>query len=102
MNPDEPGAPAGPLADLLAAYDEALAAGLVPGPASDAPARIAPDSLDRLRDDQRVVELLERVWPRHGPGPDTIGRTGSRAAVVFAPPPQLGRFRIGRELGRGG
>jgi WD40 repeat protein/serine/threonine protein kinase len=100
--PDDRGPPEDQLADLLAAYDEALAAGLLSGPESDGSGLIDPDSLDRLGEDQRVVALLERVWPRHRSGPDTAHETGRRATVVFAPPPRLGRFRIVRELGRGG
>jgi hypothetical protein len=101
-SPNDPGTPEDRLADLLATYDEALAAGLVPARASEAPGRMDPESLDRLREDQQVVALLERVWPRHSSGPDTIAWTGSRATVALEPPPQLGRFRIVRELGRGG
>jgi WD40 repeat protein len=101
-SPDNLGTPEDRLANLLATYDEALAAGLVSAPESEGPGRIDPDSLDRLREDQQVVALLERVWPRHNAGPDTIAQTGSRATVALTPPPQLGRFRIVRELGRGG
>lgn len=101
-SPDDLGTPEDQLADLLASYDEAVAAGLVPGPESEGSGRIDPDSLDRLREDQRVVALLERVWPRCSSGPDTLDQTVSAATVVLAPPPQLGRFQIVRELGRGG
>jgi WD40 repeat protein len=101
-SPDDPGTPEDQLADLLAAYDEALAAGLLPGPEPKGAGRVDPPSLDRLRQDQQVVALLELVWPRHSSGPDTAGWTGPRDTAGFAPPPQLGRFRIKRELGSGG
>jgi len=100
MSPDERGTPEDHLADELAAYDEVLAVGLVPGPESERAGRIDPDSLDRLREDQELVALLERVWPRRGAGSATVQPVTSEAAG--ASPPQLGRFRIVRELGRGG
>jgi WD40 repeat protein len=100
--PDDPATPDDGLADLLAAYDEALASGQVAGPPSKAPDRIAPHCRDRLRDDERIVEMLERVWPRRRFGAETIGLGGPQATMVDAPLPRLGRFRIVRELGRGG
>jgi WD40 repeat protein len=88
------------LAALLARYDEALAAGLGPGPGSVDVEGLAPESLSRLRADQEVLALLERVWPRRPAGetPREPGPDGQAAAR----PVQLGRFLIERELGRGG
>jgi WD40 repeat protein len=94
MIPDEPDLPEDEeLADLLAAYDEAVAAGLVPGPGSTGADSSAGSPRDRLGEDQHVVELLEQLWPRQDPA----GGSSSSPA-----PAQLGRFRVLRELGRGG
>jgi WD40 repeat protein len=98
MSPTERDTPEDQLADLLAAYDEAL----FRGSESEGARSIEPDSLDRLREDEQLVALLERVWPRRVTASatgeaSTSGATGERAC-----PPQLGRFQIVRELGRGG
>src|SRR5437660_206737 len=67
MSPDEPRTPEDELADLLVAYDEALAAGRAPGPESDGSHLSEPRSLTRLREDQEVVALLHRIWPHRPP-----------------------------------
>ncbi len=56
------------LATLLAAFDEALAAGLVASAPSSGPRSLDPTTQDRLRENQQVLEMLERVWPRLGHG----------------------------------
>jgi serine/threonine protein kinase len=71
-------------AALLASYDEALAEGRVP---------CSETVPERVRQAQRCLDLLERVWPR---------ATGVISPNVPAPPLELGRFSILRELGRGG
>jgi WD40 repeat protein len=73
-------------AALLAACDEALAAGAAAPP--DAPAELRP----RLQRGLAGLRLLEQFWPRRPAGP----------APADAAPSELGRFRIVRELGRGG
>jgi WD40 repeat protein len=98
MSPDDH-TPEEQLADELAAYDDALAAGL--GPAS-ASSRIDSPTPDPLREHRRVLALLERVWPRNESSTETPTDIGRAATVTVMPPPELGRFRVVRELGRGG
>jgi WD40 repeat protein/serine/threonine protein kinase len=101
MSPDDQ-TPEDQLADALAAYDDALAAGLPA--ASDAGGACGGDSddPDPLRGHRRVLDVLERVWPRRGPAGETLSEIGPGATMVAVPPPELGRFRVVRELGRGG
>jgi formylglycine-generating enzyme required for sulfatase activity len=101
-SPDDLDTPEDRLAALLATYDEALAAGLVPAPETGGSGRMDRDSLDRLGQDRRVVALLERVWPRRLSGPDTADQAGSPAGGAPGPLLRLGRFEVVRELGRGG
>jgi WD40 repeat protein len=95
MTPDDPDAR---LADLLAAYDDALAGGTAPPePASDIWPHLDPAARDRLADNRTVLDLLERVWPRSG--------SSSRPAPPIpddALPCDFGRFRARRKLGAGG
>jgi hypothetical protein len=79
------------LTGMLAACDEALAAGAVPG-SLDQPG-VTPEQEARLRRGLECMRLLRRVLPPESASP--------------APPPQplpetLGRFQIRCELGRGG
>jgi WD40 repeat protein len=91
------------LADALAAYDDALAAGLVPGTDADTPGASDPKTPDPLREQRRMLSLLERVWPRRRSAAETPREMQESAATLPAvPPPELGRFRVVRELGRGG
>src|SRR5262249_12538419 len=70
-----------------AAYEQALAAGGTPTGAAP-----PPELRPRLERDAAFLHLLGAVWPRHPPpGPPAAGL-----------PAELGRFRIIRELGRGG
>ena len=82
------------LADLLAAYDDALAAGqpsAQPLPWKD----LTPEVQARLDGDRHVLDVLEQLWPRSGgdftPPP-----------VVQALPFAFGRFQARRKLGSGG
>ena len=55
-----------------------------------------PDGLDALLAAQASLQMLERVWPRSEKlGPANLG-------AIDAVPAAFGRFRIIRELGRGG
>ena len=74
----------------LAAYDVELAAGLVPS-ADDASTlrEVGPELAVRLDKAQRCLDMLEEVWPRSKPDERAM-------------PATVGRFRILRELGRGG
>jgi WD40 repeat protein len=91
-------------AELLAAYDEALAAGSAAAPPTET--SLCRQVAARLERSRACLDRLEEMWPRapgavpqepavaqgdEGPFPTSVGR-----AV------QLGRFRIVRELGRGG
>ncbi len=91
--PDPPGDDR--LAEALAAYDQALAAG-GPCPSNETvPFELTAEEDVRLREDQRCLELLEHLWPRR--------RTAGDAAEGPSPVlQQLGRFRLRHELGRGG
>jgi WD40 repeat protein/serine/threonine protein kinase len=102
MSPLDHAADDDQLADLLASYDEALAAGLVPSAESAGSGFIDSESCDRLRHNQQVVEMLERVWPRGESLPRTVDNACAMAATVTEAPVQLGRFQIVGELGRGG
>src|SRR5262249_6860478 len=80
---------------LLVACDEALAAGI------DATvlAHVTPADFEpRLERGVACLGLLAKLW--HAPGP--AGRFPALAATAAALPVSLGRFRIRRELGRGG
>ncbi|HEV3256611.1 MAG TPA: serine/threonine-protein kinase, partial [Gemmataceae bacterium] len=89
---------------LLAAYDQALAAGQTPDPAS---ASSTPADLrQRLERAQNCLRRLAQDRTRAGP-PESDGTARSLLTAWLAhetPPPlaQLGRFHILRELGRGG
>jgi WD40 repeat protein/serine/threonine protein kinase len=73
-------------AALLAACDDALAVGAATDPA-DAPDAVRP----RLQRGLACLRLLEQFWPRR-----------PAEAPADGPPAELDRFRIVRELGRGG
>jgi tRNA A-37 threonylcarbamoyl transferase component Bud32 len=85
-------------AELLAAYDEALAAGLTPPPTPHS--AVPPELLDELQGACAVLRRLEQDRQRGStPAPDRLPageqpgeKTGQR----------LGRFQILRLLGRGG
>jgi serine/threonine protein kinase len=83
-------------AALLAAYEEALAAGLPTLLDEEALAALGPEAAARLSDDLATLKLLKGRWPR--------GRVASPAPISPVPgvPAQVGRFRIMCELGRGG
>jgi WD40 repeat protein len=85
------------LAGLLAAYDERRAAGCSPEPATPAPDGLEAGCLGRLRVAEKVLARLERAWPRTRGDPDDT--VHDRPAPLT---PRVGRFRVLRELGRGG
>lgn len=83
-------------ASLLAAYDEARAAGLPALLDEESLAALGPEAAARLRADLASLELLEGRRPRRqAGGPDSVG-------PVPGVPAQVGRFRVLCELGRGG
>jgi Tol biopolymer transport system component len=82
------------LASVLAACDEALASGDL----STAHDSLAPAGKDRLLKDLECVRLMRQVWPRNGATPSDA----APADVLSPMPERIGRFRIDRELGRGG
>jgi tRNA A-37 threonylcarbamoyl transferase component Bud32 len=83
-------------AALLAAYDEALAAGLPTLLDAEALDALGPEAAARLREDLASLEMLKEMWPR--------GRAASPAPTGPVPgiPAEVGRFRVLCELGRGG
>src|SRR5262245_55527209 len=99
MSPDDADHLDEPLADLLAALDANLAGGSVPGPETEP--NLPPDQLQLFRLARDSLLRLERAWPRGGPP----GGEPARDAPSFdwlTGTGWLGRFRIQRELGRGG
>ncbi len=88
MNADDSAASAARITSLLAAYDEALAAGLPPTVVrrGDVSSRLRP----RLERGLACLDLLERLWPV------------APASPAGAPGGRLGRFEVRRELGSGG
>jgi WD40 repeat protein/serine/threonine protein kinase len=105
------------LSALVAAYDEALAAGRLPGPGPESSA--PPGLWERLRGLRRLLERLEGDRRRdEGRGTRDEGReargerqgardeeAGDFSSLAPHPSPltrQFGRFQILRELGRGG
>jgi hypothetical protein len=123
MSPDND-TPDDALADALAAYDEALAAGMTPGPKPSAAGAIGPGDAELLREHRRVLALLHRLWPHDGrsagaPDPAGLGSGVARALAPGAPagiagvceaaggdlgtlPRAFGRYQILRRLGAGG
>jgi serine/threonine protein kinase len=85
------------LADLLAAYDEARAAGVPPPdqPTAQPPGTLPvdPDLLTGWRDGRECIDLLHELYPaqRSGPADDWPGTGG-----------KFGRFELRAEVGRGG
>ncbi len=88
-----------PFSELLAAYDEALAAGRAPDPIT------LPYVPSALREAQQCLHLLEAVWPRstssHFLTPNGAAAPTHRTSPESRPV-RIGRFTIERELGRGG
>src|SRR4051794_23966344 len=101
MTPDDADLREDDFTALLAAYDEALAAGLpfTPGPETPSSGDLLAQ-LDRVRG---CLHRLEQKWPRSARPRDLP--TPSLAGSL--PPPadgagRFGRFQVVRELGRGG
>jgi eukaryotic-like serine/threonine-protein kinase len=95
----------GPLDAALAAYDEGLAA----GKETDVANLVPPELLPRLERARACLRRLERLHPRSGADSSADAPTLSLAPkrlpalpTLAAGPTQLGRFRLVRELGRGG
>ena len=102
-------------AALLAAYDEALAAGLPPTLDKQTLATLASVGGEGLCEDLAWLGLLARRWPRRAARAAWLGllarrwprradRAGTAPEAQTAPgsPARLGRFRLLCELGRGG
>jgi WD40 repeat protein/serine/threonine protein kinase len=91
-------------AEHLAAYDAALAAGAAPTPPTDTP--ISQQVAARLERSRACLDRLEEMWPRAAPAvpQEPAVPQGDEGAfpTTFGRAVQLGRFRIVRELGRGG
>jgi hypothetical protein len=89
---------------FLAAYDEALAAGVPPLPVT--PAVAPPGVLPRLQRAQEILQRIEREWPRVSESHPEEEPQSFLAAWLgnasVAGKARLGRFLILRELGRGG
>jgi WD40 repeat protein len=102
MIPSEEGDPLErQFAELLASYDEDLAAGLDP-PASDA-AHVLPEFAAELRDARSCLRVIEQVLPRSAslhPEPPAGGASWSDPLAQG--PRHIGRFRLIRKLGGGG
>jgi hypothetical protein len=104
MSPADQSLPDDRFAARLADYHEALAAGLAP--AAEAPtADFSPELADRLHKAQSVLDQLEEDRLRTLSVPD--GGLGAALARQDLPPAlsggeRFGRFRVVRELGRGG
>src|SRR5262245_47705119 len=79
-------------ADWLADFEEALVAG---SPTQPEPA-VAPELRRRLQRGQALLRLLNQAWPR-------LSRPADPDIDPAAEGPRaIGRFRVARELGRGG
>ena len=103
MDPAEPDCREELLAAQLAARDEALAFGRSPDPDSDS--SLPADLRARLERMTLLLRRLEEDRRRLGPAPEGESSTPLETpAVAKTPtvPRELGRFRILRELGRGG
>jgi hypothetical protein len=87
------------LGDLLVSYDEALAEGRLP-PTGTA-AETMPECSKRLNRGRACVNLLRKVFrpPGNQVAPEFLLLAGYRSSTEPIP---FGRFRIRRELGRGG
>jgi WD40 repeat protein/serine/threonine protein kinase len=96
MDRPESSTPNDALADRLAAYDRALAAGQTP-PAADN-LSLGSEERAQLDEAQAFLAKVERLWPR-SPALEP-GATGDGATPEA--PLALGRFRLLRVLGRGG
>src|SRR5437868_5114007 len=103
MSPDDP-TPSGDEAflEMLAACDDALAAGAAPVPAQ-APAEVRP----RLDRDVPLLQRLRR-WGAEGRSAEALTPTTAPNLPTALAPGEglpfshLGRFELRRELGRGG
>jgi WD40 repeat protein/tRNA A-37 threonylcarbamoyl transferase component Bud32 len=102
MTPDDPDST---LADLLAAYDDALANGdIPPAPTLDWP-KLDPSWQARLEANRAILDLCERIWPRSR----SVSLASSSTGLYPTPytptltfPFDFGRFRARRKLGAGG
>src|SRR5947207_13917611 len=103
MNPGNNHADDDRLADLLADYDEALAAGL--DPAALPPTPPPPGLRARLGPLQQLLRRIESDRRAEAPLPPAAGEGSGLDAGPFPPPGlpgRLGRFHLLRELGAGG
>ena len=96
---DEPTQSRDSLLPLLVAFDEGLAAGREPELA------VPPDLAEDFGAARSVLRLLNEAWPRAESGDTTVdhSKAGSRMpGPIGGGSSRLGRFRVVRELGRGG
>jgi WD40 repeat protein len=104
MVPEHENNPDDQLADLLADYDDALAAG-APTPPPDSTFAPNSDSQLRLADNREFLHFLRRAWPHTADAPTSaLPQLGprERAEDWNGQPTQIGRFQIRARLGRGG
>ena len=99
MNPEDNDVLEERLSALLAAYDDALAAGRPPPPDDDFPPDLR-TRLERARACLRRLDAERRAAPGGSPPPPQPGPSLSWVAGPLEA--EFGRFRIERELGRGG
>src|SRR5579884_4146999 len=85
-------------AHSVVAFDEALSLGLDAGLRQRQRGLTEALALESLLDYQRVVRLLHQLWPRCDWGdPNDAAACAGTTATTW-----IGRFRIVREIGRGG
>ena len=95
------------LLSSLIAFDEALGGDTVP-PSADESIVDDPELADRYHAARECIELLDRirraeqVEPSSGDVPADDDSAGGKHSLAAELPRHLGRFRIQRELGRGG
>ena len=102
MDPESSPDAEGRLAARAEEFDAAIAGGGMP-PAIESDSS-TPDERSTLRAAQESLLRLERLWPRGSSRPAaTSGMAGEAVPdAELLMPPDFGRFRIVRELGRGG
>src|SRR5262245_55285436 len=93
-----------PFTSILAACDDALAAGTPSGSLSTE--GLAPELHSRLQEDLACLQRLQQLRPRSWRSDTSIGIHGEDKPLPLLELPRsagcFGRFELRRELGRGG